>query len=358
MGIHEGVLRKGEMEEKLKLLNQNIQFLTAEELPDEENEGEGEDKQESKDRSRRSVEVIRNLEDQLGLQISDKHKRVMNYKDKLHMSKDELLKSQEQAEQFVAKMKEKQKELRVQRKAQRDKERYKTKTVLDQSLEKQKQILEERKQKVLERIEEHKGYLENQKEQRSVRERNWKNFKNKEKTSKYLHEEIEERYNKDILMPELEKKKRELENLRKLHKPIKKEDLDEHEKNYQEKIKIEREKQRMKREKWYSDIGYGVFDENRYKTKFYEKALEEERAKGSNKGVEEELKKKKQEKMNSYAKIVKEMHWPEISENKRKEIEELKNNMENSNKPQFKYGYLKSRVGANTSESPDREGLI
>jgi hypothetical protein len=30
------------------------------------------------------------------------------------------------------------------------------------------------------------------------------------------------------------------------------------------------EKQRLKREKWYSDIGYGVFDENKYKTKSYE----------------------------------------------------------------------------------------
>lgn len=150
-------------------------------------------------------------------------------------------------------------------------------------------------------------------------------------------------------------KKKKLENIRKLHEPIKRENLDEHEKNYQEKIKIEREKQRMKREKWYSDIGYGVYDENRYKTKFYEKALEEEKQKGTKDRVVSQSRKRKQEKMNSYAKIVKEMHWPQVSERKKKEIEELKYQMENSHKPHFRSPQVRSKYGSTTSESPERD---
>jgi hypothetical protein len=48
------------------------------------------------------------------------------------------------------------------------------------------------------------------------------------KRKKYLHEEIEERYNKKVLMPELEKKKQELMMKRDFYKPIKRTEIDEH----------------------------------------------------------------------------------------------------------------------------------
>lgn len=41
---------------------------------------------------------------------------------------------------------------------------------------------------------------------------------------------------------------------------------------------------------------------------------------------------KKHDKMLSYAKIVKEMHWPEVSEKKKKELKEKKLLLENRNK--------------------------
>lgn len=91
----------------------------------------------------------------------------------------------------------------------------------------------------------------------------------------------------------------------------------------------------MKREKWYSEIGYGVYDENKYKTKFYEKAIEDEKNKETNRKVNSQNKKRKQEKMNNYAKIVKEMHWPEVSARKRQEMEEIKHQMVTSSKPKF-----------------------
>jgi hypothetical protein len=121
MGINEAVLRKGEMEEKLRLLNENIKYLATDEDRQEEardedgndDDDEGAKLENNKGKNRRSVDVIRNLEDQLGLPISTKNARVMHYKDQMHMSKEDLLKSQASAEQFVAKMREKQKEVKV-----------------------------------------------------------------------------------------------------------------------------------------------------------------------------------------------------------------------------------------------------
>ena len=126
MGIHQAVLRKGEMEEKLRLLNENAKYLASEsldELPEEAGEGDAEgsnDTHENKGKNRRSVDIIRKLEDQIGLPISTKNARIMNYKDKMHISKDELMKSQESAKLFVEKMKERQKEVERLRKANRE----------------------------------------------------------------------------------------------------------------------------------------------------------------------------------------------------------------------------------------------
>lgn len=129
MGINEGVLTKGEMEEKLKLLNENIKYLELQELPEEmeeeRDEEDGEDQKvqpKSSGNNRRSVDAIRCLEDQLGLAISTKNIRVMNYKDKMYVSKDELLKSKESAEQFVAKIKEEKKLFQVKMKKVKQKE--------------------------------------------------------------------------------------------------------------------------------------------------------------------------------------------------------------------------------------------
>jgi len=324
---------------------------------DELDEDEEKQKPRSHHNNRRSVDAIRDLEDKLGLPITNKNARIMNYKDKMHISKGELMKSQESAEQFVARMKEKQKEIQQTRQQILERDKYRTQTILNESAHRRKEIEEEKKQRILERIEQHKENLDTEKKNRQKRESSWKAFKEKERNTKYLHEEIEERYAKDIVMPELEKKKKQLESIRKFHKPIKKEELDEHEKNYQEKIKVEREKQRMKREKWYADIGYGVYDENRYKTKFYEKALEEGKNKAEKKRVNSQTRKRKQEKMNNYAKIVKEMHWPEVSEKKRKELQEMKELVENGSKPKFRSPKLNNKYNTSargSSSSSDR----
>jgi hypothetical protein len=375
MGIHEAVLRKDEMNEKLRLLNDNIGLLEEDDIKEtnesEEHSGDDDDPEANREKgrsikgSRRSVDAIHNLEDKLGLPISSRHQRVMNFKDKMHISKDELAKSQQNAELFVNKMKEIDKE-RKDKKILKDKaEKNRTRTLLDKNSEERKQFEEDKKAKLVERIEKHKEQLAKVQETRQERESNWKAFKQKEKTQKYLHQEIQDRYKSDIIMPELERKKKNLESIRKFHKPIKREELDEHEKDYQEKIKIEREKQRMKREKWYSDIGYGVYDEGKYRTKFYDKVLQEEKQDESKKKVNSQTKKRKKEKMENYARIVKEMHWPQVSPKKRQEIEEIKQMMEQApiikHRQKFKSPRIKSsRYGSQTesADSVDRPKII
>ena len=89
-------------------------------------------------------------------------------------------------------------------------------------------------------------------------------------------------------------------------------------------MKRNKDKQkRMLREKWYAEIGYGVSDTYRYKNKYMDQYLNEEKLKKKQDEEKEEQKKIYHEKMANYAKFVKEMHFPEVSERKRKEMETM-----------------------------------
>jgi hypothetical protein len=70
------------------------------------------------------------------------------------------------------------------------------------------------------------------------------------------------------------------------------------------------------REKYYAEIGYGVANTYQYKNKFLEWVLDEERMNKQKWNSNKEEKKRYHEKMENYAKFVKEMHWPEVSAKK------------------------------------------
>jgi hypothetical protein len=217
MATNEGVISRDEMQEKLELLNQNLNLLAAE--TDEEVEAfDGEEvdgelhPMKRNINNRRSVDDIHTLENKLGLPVSDHNDRVMNYKEKLHVPKEVLMKSQESAEQFVTKMKLQQKELISNRNQRQRRQASKTQTIMDSTSHKKKEFKEKQKEKVLERIEEHKQQLNKVKEVRAAREQNYILYKKNEKKTKRLYEKIEDKYNRDILMPELERKKKNLGN--------------------------------------------------------------------------------------------------------------------------------------------------
>ena len=87
----------------------------------------------------------------------------------------------------------------------------------------------------------------------------------------------------------------------------------------------------MRREKWYADIGFGVYENKNLKSKYYESVLEQQTLAREKEEKETEDRKRMHEKMNSYSKFVKEMHWPHISKKKQQEIEEIKDELTHRN---------------------------
>jgi hypothetical protein len=148
------------------------------------------------------------------------------------------------------------------------------------------------------------------------RDKEWKKFQVKVKDQKYMHQKLEEEYKKNVEMPELEKKKNDLKEKREFYKPINRSEIDEFQKKYEQNYKKKLEEKRQVREQWYDDMGVGKHDVNALKSKVYDKVVEEERNHVDIVAKDKEDKRKKTEKMNNYARIVKEMHVPEVSERK------------------------------------------
>ena len=94
-----------------------------------------------------------------------------------------------------------------------------------------------------------------------------------------MYKQIEKDYQEKIELPTLQEKKRVLSDIRNFYKPILREEIDDFEKDYQEKKKIKVEQKRIEREKWYNEIGYGVYDASKYQNKFHSQYLEHEKVK-------------------------------------------------------------------------------
>ena len=75
-------------------------------------------------------------------------------------------------------------------------------------------------------------------------------------------------------------------------------------------LQLEKKKQRKD---WYKQIGFGEYDEARFKTKLQQKFLAFEKEKQIKEQRENQAKMEKRIKAEKYAKFVKEMHWPKIS---------------------------------------------
>ncbi len=133
----------------------------------------------------------------------------------------------------------------------------------------------------------------------------------------YLHKQAEEKYRNEVELPQIEQTREKLNALKDFHWPIKWEELDEFEKDYQEKKRLKIDQKRIEREKYYTDIGQGVYDSKQYSTKVHEIYLESEKIKKIEEEKAWEDLIKKSEKMNSYAKLVKEMHFPKASNRKK-----------------------------------------
>ena len=152
----------------------------------------------------------------------------------------------------------------------------------------------------------------------------WKKHGKQLAQKEYNYLKSQQKYEEEVVLPDLERYKRELKNKREYFKPIDGEEIKTHEKKYKKLLKERREEKKRERLKWYHDIGYGEYDQGKFKTKLLENFLQNEKLK---KDQVENKKREKSEtiaKADKYAKFVKEMHWPKISKLKRQEMETIK----------------------------------
>lgn len=243
------------------------------------------------------------------------------------------MKKQEKAEEFVKKVAEEKKQRENKLETIRKKELEKLELSEQERKEKAEKRAEKLKKEKERRAQEYQEQKEKERLAKEKRDEEWKKFQQAQKTNnQYLHEKLEQEFNEKVLMPELEKKKQVLKEKRDFYKPIDHKEIDDFQKKYEENIKYKLEEKRMKREQWYDDIGVGKYDPTKFKTKVLEKVMEESKGTEEIKQKEMDDKKHKAEKMKNYAKIVKQMHWPDVSPKKQQEIERIKELLENKNK--------------------------
>lgn len=145
-------------------------------------------------------------------------------------------------------------------------------------------------------------------------------------TQKPLYKVYEEKYKQEVELPQLEQKKKQLEEIRNFYKPMPKTELEDHAVKYErirqgkneESRKLREQSLNQEREHYQRLKSQGLMSIGENNRGVYQdpKTLEDERL--------TEEKRKLLERVRSYAKNVKEMYWPKISEEKRQEMEQLK----------------------------------
>ena len=154
------------------------------------------------------------------------------------------------------------------------------------------------------------------------------------KKIKYSHNELKKKYKHSVIIPSLERKKEELRKRREYFQPISRSELDHHQKEYEERLKVKLREYKDKREKWYKDIGYNDYDPCKlfnmliynidniaiYQTNILLKVENESKQPTID---EKEVIKAKSDKQVNYAKFVREMHKPKVSNRKKDEMEKL-----------------------------------
>lgn len=145
-----------------------------------------------------------------------------------------------------------------------------------------------------------------------------------------------------FVIPELQEKKKRLDNMRSFYRPLNREELDMHARNYEEILRAKIEEKRMLRKAKLSEFG-GSVNTSKLKTKYNHEVVKSERQKKMEKELIRNETKQKRAKIQQYAKIVKEMHWPEVSPKKQREMKMLKKSVdEKSKSPEVTYGQAAS----------------
>ena len=163
-----------------------------------------------------------------------------------------------------------------------------------------------------------------------------------------------QKFEENAKLPEIKREENIMKEIHSLHRPIRKDELDDHERQYQENKRSLDKLKRMEREWYMADIGYGVH--YTYANKYLERVLEEERIKHKKEKAKSERKRSYHQKMNNYAKFVKEMHWPDVSPSKWDEMYKMKKILNNRNKP-LSLRYNDGMKSLQAIENPHTTGM-
>ncbi|CDW73052.1 UNKNOWN [Stylonychia lemnae] len=250
-------------------------------------------------------------------------KTIENYHDRANNeNKSETVKKEKKAKSFIKRIHiEKQQREQQMQKLQQDQQQKLEKE------EKKRQKMEEEKQKEIELETKVKKQELKQKIQKQTEDR----IKFKEETEKAIkvvkkqkpvYLVIEEKYKTEVEIPELEEKKQKLKELRDMFQPIKDLKINKHTKKYEatrKQMETEIKKQR--------NLSMKSLQEHMSRLK-YQPHLSDEFDE-MRKQIDEQHRIKEQrerihEKVSNYAKFVKEVYWPKVSDDKRNELDQMK----------------------------------
>ena len=164
-----------------------------------------------------------------------------------------------------------------------------------------------------------------------------------------------DQFESNVKLPEIQREKQIMKEIHTLHRPIRRDELDDHERQYQENKRSLDKMKRMERERHLADIGYGVH--YTYANKYLERVMEEERLAKKKKEAKSERKRTYHQKMSNYAKFVKEMHWPDISPSKKEEMYKMRKILSNKNKP-LNMRYKENVNKHQTIDGPHTTGMV
>ena len=130
---------------------------------------------------------------------------------------------------------------------------------------------------------------------------------------------MEKQYERNIDIPQLERKKKDLESRRNLYKPIDGNEIKEHEKKYEENKKLKEQDNRIKNLK---DIEQKKLTTKKYDySRFLQKALENDNESRYRNEKSKEKRKELMEKQQKYQSIIKDLFKPKVDIEKKKELE-------------------------------------
>lgn len=144
--------------------------------------------------------------------------------------------------------------------------------------------------------------------------------------NKPLFKQMEDKFNQQVLMPELEKKKAELAKKRMLFQPINPQEIYEHSKKITE-IRREQEARRQKEMVQRSLEEQVNYLAPNLQSQFTVAILEEDKRKRETSEKVKEDRLSRKQKMMQYADLVKEMFQPSVDKSKQLELEERKQNL-------------------------------